>query len=1194
MAKLRFVLLGMLSLSLVGYGVQLWIERVDAEEAVQAKILQQEQERMLREQAARQAVLSPLPDTWLRAIPAAYPRTISDWQTREQHLYAKLLASSRFDALVVPFQVTASGFDRSTRTLMTAELSIAVSRATQWKVADPHLVARALGDGRRQLVPKDVYSLADAIGARQIIWGHAGHNSQGQMTVVVRRQERPIENTGQGITGSWSQADPGTGKRLDRIPMPPDSAPIAVYASRLPEIMKAVGLELADASGPRSIGALDVKDLGQTPASLMAESDNPARDAYAFLLYAALTPRHMERTREVFAEKAYLAVRKLAPESPEYRALQARTLLNLGSREAALHVLSAPVNGEESGVLAYANGNLPELQEAVTREQNPLKRLLLKLNENLLATQYGLRSPKQSLAAVEVMKLPGDYWPQLVARAFLDGDSWSQFDNALPKYLMDMGYPIRGFALEEMAKGQMSLGDSTKLMATVDRSFMEHVRRLYETDPGRWCCDAAPGRLGHHDYLDLLLGIGHDNLLRRLPFYSEIQGNTVDAISFANSIDVLYKGYPYYEIGRSKAELAQAKKSSAAEQGGLLKSAYQRAFDAMYWEQGQSLISVAAVDLIDRIGRQDFGSLPNFYHADIPFRPYYWTWPNGGSSTTLTVNRVAAVSNAVHEFGTVERLYEDYRQGPPGSGHITSLLKSIEGRFNGSPGKNEFLAHVAMDRGDRQAAMAYYQSNAERLPGHWNSIFQWGKLLFQEGDVREAAKVWRMYAGFRKGSDENRVGTANAAYEVGSYFYWSGHLDLAEPFYQISATQNTGAASEISSAARLRLSAGDLGAALVGTLRRAQRYNDTYAYRDYLGMLHAAGHSKEAWAGFSQLVSDMPQRPHVWETAMVGHRREGIADADLMAWVQQPEYLNAGPGGNAGAVYVLRFSTTDRIPSADLVDAIQKVDLPTWQVGFSKSVVRPSAGETITSILGPDAETAVGLSTEILATTKKQRVQSNLAYFAAAYRELRLKNFPAAKVVFDEAAAVYDLTTQSTFMLPYYAYVQLQTGGRQALEERLARIKPEQQGFDYFLARAALDLADGRKDDALKHVTRARYSRPHTAGRPLLTQYTFGEFVELLAEQSGDPRLRDVAITWAKTFQKIEPWHAWSYAIEARIGKNAADRGRAMAMAHYLDPDSERLSRLRKQDVQQAVKTWGKTRPFVLERRQAAGKNEDI
>ena len=1195
MTRMRVALLGILLLSLAGYGIQFRMTQAEAK-AAEEQALRYAQEREKWQQSERLAAMSPAPDSSQLEIPAAYPRGVSDWQARERSVHAKLLASGRFDAMVVPFQVTGSGFDRPTRALMTAELSLAVSQATQWKLPDPHLVAKALGEGRRQLNPKDVYGLADAIGARQIIWGHAGHDRQGQMTVLVRRQERPAGNPAQGVVGDWAQAGHGTWQRLTGIPMPPDAAPIEVYASRLPEIVRAVGLEPADAGGTRLNAALELKELGQTPASLIAETDNPARDAYAFLLYAALVPRHMERTREVFAEKAYLALLKLAPESPEYRTLRARTLLALGTREAALRVLAAPLNDEENGVLAYANGNLPELQDAALREQHPLKHLLLKLDENLLATRYGLRNQKQSLAEVAAMKLPGDYWQHLVARAFVDGESWAQFDNAMPKYLMDIGYPIQGFALEEMVKGQMSLGDPSKMEAIVDRSFVEHARRLYDTDPGRWCCSVASGRLGHHDYLELLQGIGHDNLLRRIQFYSVVQGNAAGAIGFANSIDAIYKGHPYYELMRSKAELTQAKNASAAEREGLLKSAYQRAFDAMYWEQGQSLISDMAADQISRIGRQDYGRYGNFYHADRPFRPYYWTWADGGNLKTQTDNRLAAVSNATHEFYAVSQLYALYQQYSPDDGRAAGLLKSIEGRFNGAPQKNELLADAALSQGDRKSAMAHYRSNAERLPGHWNSIFQWGKLLYQDGEAREAARVWRMYAGFRKGSDENRVSISNHAYEVGSYFYWSGHLDLAEPFYRISAAQNTGASSDISSTTRLRLMEGDMGETLAGTLRRARRYSDTYAYRDYLGLLHAAGHSGEAWAGFSQLVRDMPQHPHVWETAMVGHRRERLSDVGVSEWAQRPENLKAGSRGNAGAVYALRFSTTDRIPSVELIEAIQKMDVPAWQLESSDGyVVNLSADESTGSILGPDSKGGRAmLPLGAYAAAKKHRVKSNLAYFAAAYRELKLKNLPAAKAVFEEASALYDLTARFSFMLPYYAYVQAQTGGGQEVERLLARVKPDEQGFDYFLARAALDLASGRKDEALKHVTRARYSRPHTEDRPLLTQYTFGEFVELLAEQSGDSRLREIALAWAKTFQKIEPWHSWSYAMEARLGKSPAERGRAIAMAHYLDPGSERLSRLRKQDVQQAVKTWGKTQPFVLEQRPPTGKNDGI
>ncbi|MDH5206328.1 MAG: hypothetical protein OEW36_11770, partial [Hylemonella sp.] len=168
----------------------------------------------------------------------------------------------------------------------------------------------------------------------------------------------------------------------------------------------------------------------------------------------------------------------------------------------------------------------------------------------------------------------------------------------------------------------------------------------------------------------------------------------------------------------------------------------------------------------------------------------------------------------------------------------------------------------------------------------------------------------------------------------------------------------------------------------------------------------------------------------------------------------------------------------------------------------------------------------------------------------------------------------------------------VQAGSQQAAEELLARLHP--QGFDYFLARAALESAKGHRDEAYKFVTRARYARPHTEGRPLLTQYTFGDFVELLFEQSGDPRLRDLALSWAQVFQKIEPWQSWSYAIEARLGKTEADRGKAMAMTRYLDPESERLSRVKRQDVERAVKVWGAAQPFVLERSQPSGRPEKI
>ena len=428
------------------------------------------------------------------------------------------------------------------------------------------------------------------------------------------------------------------------------------------------------------------------------------------------------------------------------------------------------------------------------------------------------------------------------------------------------------------------------------------------------------------------------------------------------------------------------------------------------------------------------------------------------------------------------------------------------------------------------------------------------------------------------------MGLANRAYETGSYLFWSGHLDLAEPLYRIAAQQNSGAASELASAIRLSLMKGELEEVMQITLGRAQRYNDTYAYRDYLGILHAAGYSPDAWAGFSHLVQEMPQRPHVWETALVGHHREGRTEADVLAWVQRPEYAKTGAGMNAAAIYLLRFATTDRTPSAGLADAIQRIDVPVWQLeNPERRVVRPPMNGEAGLILGPD----IGSGRAVLPVgaferAPKKQVRSNLAYFAAAYRELKLKNYPAAKVIFDEAVSLYDLRADSLFMLPYYALAQTLGGGRRELERQLARMAPNERSFDYWLAQAVLRMAVGNQDAALQSLALARHNRPHTEERPLLTQHTFGEIAELLYEQSGDARFRERALEWARGFQTIEPWQSWSYAMEARLAKNPVDRARAMAMAYALDPKSERLSWLKKQDIDQAVKTYGASSPFRI------------
>lgn len=1113
------------------------------------------------EQASRIAMQRPFEDfAMTNFVPSGYARPVSDWQNNEKAFYSKVLSRGKFDVLVVPFQVWGWAVDRATRSIMTAELAASLAQSQKVKIPDPYLVAKALGEGQRQFKQEDIYRLADAMGAKRIVRGYVGHDRKGKMSIAILTQDH--EGAARG-GAEWTT--PIASKKFRSVPIGDEIPAIEAYESVLPEILKSLGSDATSSVPERAESKLQMAALPPSPLDLVASVGNPAQDAYGFLLYSALTPANIERTREIFAEKAHLALLGLSPASPEYRALRARVYMTLGLRMAAIKVLEVPRTDEERGVLAALNGNLPELRAMVAREKNPLKKLLQKLDENRIAAAYGVITSKKSIAEVDTLKLPGKIWPFMVTRAFADWDVWAQYDNVSLKVLLDHELPIKGFFLEDMVQKLSSLGDPDKIRTIANLSVFNHGREFIDADPAKWCCEFAFNRPAPLDYLELLQGVGHDNLMRHINFLSQIQGASNKALVFANSIDATYKGYPYYSLERSKVEARLAASGAGTEKEALKKAFHENAFNAYYWEQGQSLVANGAHEQFGVTGGQYFGHADNLYYTDIPYRPYYWTWADGGTVQTAVDNNIAAFKNATTQIGTVSQLADNFREHPD-KGQVGDLLKSIEGRFMGSPQRNALFAHEALLVGDTRAAEAYLRDNIKLSPGYWASHETLGRLLLESGDVNAASKVFHSYTGFRKGSGENRVGLANDAFQAGSFFYWTGHFDLARPLYQIAASQGSGAASEITSNARLKLLAGDIQGATLGTLQRVQRYQESYAHRDYLGLLHVSGHSREAWEGFKVLVKESGE-PHVWESALVGHHMAGLSEAEVVTWAQQAEFKKAGPAKNAAATYLVRFSTTDRTPSSSLSLVIDAMDYQVWKVPQYSMVIHENHPVLNDS---PD----------------KRRVKSIRAYFVEAYRAIKLKDHATAKAIFDEAAAIYDFSDQRIYpaysvYLPYYAYAAAKVRDTSGVEKILNTFGKTQQRFDYHLTRAILAGASGNNEEALQSLQYARYRRPHTEGRPLLTQYTFGEIAGLTAELTGSSKITALALDWARKSQRFEPWQSWPYALESKLIKNPVERRRAVAMTFYLDPKSESLLALDKAEIDAAVKAFGKSNPLL-------------
>jgi hypothetical protein len=427
----------------------------------------------------------------------------------------------------------------------------------------------------------------------------------------------------------------------------------------------------------------------------------------------------------------------------------------------------------------------------------------------------------------------------------------------------------------------------------------------------------------------------------------------------------------------------------------------------------------------------------------------------------------------------------------------------------------------------------------------------------------------------------NTVGLANYAYEAGSLHYWSGNFAQAIPLYKLAADLGTGSESSLASAARLALLNGDYVAAFRGTTERANRYRSGYAYRDYLGMLHAFGATEEAWAGFAALLPALNQ-PQTWDSALVGHRREGASEAAIAAWAAKEPMRSAAGFIAYAPTHVLRAAVTDRTPSPNFAAQLAALERPVWQLqNPERTVVRAGGEGDFHVVLGPITLGDGTLLPGMFDQTQKARVKSDLVYYAEAYVAIRGGKFDAARALLEQAAALYDMRNPSLgYLLPAYAYAAARAGNTVAVEKLLDSFPMSHRRFDYELARATIAAIGSKPEQALRSLDLALHRRPFTEGRPIFTEYQYGEVCEWLSDATGDTRYRALALDWAKQNQLMLPWMAWPYAMQASLAADAAERGAAIAMTNYLDPKSERLSRLPKDEVINAIKTYSARNPF--------------
>jgi hypothetical protein len=179
---------------------------------------------------------------------------------------------------------------------------------------------------------------------------------------------------------------------------------------------------------------------------------------------------------------------------------------------------------------------------------------------------------------------------------------------------------------------------------------------------------------------------------------------------------------------------------------------------------------------------------------------------------------------------------------------------------------------------------------------------------------------------------------------------------------------------------------------------------------------------------------------------------------------------------------------------------------------------------------------------------------------ADALTSFHAADYVAAVQKFTALADRYPIESDFTKVaLPYFAFAAAKTGDKARFEAFMESRPDADQDFDIWLGRAffAAVRRDSAKADAA--LERAFNVRPHTDHRPLMSEYQYAEACELVRRETGDVRFERRILKWAKAHQRIQPTHAWAYAMEAQYSRIPMEVTRALSMTLYLDPASPRL-----------------------------------
>jgi len=1109
-------------------------------------------------------------------------RVDSAWIRQEQDTARQLLIESGpWDVLVAPFSVVGHGFDRVERSLLARMIAARVEQSSNLRVADPGLIAQALGMRKRRWSDDEILSLAKEIGAASVVTGTLGHDLHGhfhQTTTLYQLsgEHDPVKPMPHVISAR-EFAFPES-QAFDALRMPS-----VALRSRLDEIVRPI-----IGKGPARQRRLRVADVDlPVPATMDELLELAGRSVLHEAMYleflAELMPDIHSPRRQHLLERALVALNAVDPESTHAPLLRARALAGLHRRPAALATLAAPQNPAEQALQAWLDGDLTRLRAAVPRVKEPLLRLLAELDLEETRSEYGFKANEKY--GVELAEAHGD-WGLPLYRRFTKGSLWAKYSNVWTKLALEALVPVEGVSIDSRLRAAEIAGKPLSEF-DVAKMVFSHVSEAVEADGATWLSErpssTAPTRL---DVLMLAIETTEENVMADMAVDMFARGDPEAAVKTAQTYEPVFSGNPDFVTQYAGALSRLVDKTAGPEAAAYERQMYSKIRES-FAMRGEL---IEALSIVAYVPSQFFPETANwnqsqliatFYRSDFPQRVYATVGGRVGSMAheilqCLDNERLRVSCLAEYEERLLDRnLFSSEDSYMQARRRFSDYLSR---RFVGAPGHLRLKAAAAayLDRANGRERV--YREAIDNGSTDWMAYDEIGTRLANAGRGEDAAEVFLSFPGFAASDDFENITLGNYAFDAGSKLFWAGEIDGAEQLYSIAAADGSGSNANMSSMIRLLLINSELELATELTAARARRYESEYAYRDLVAMLHALGEHTDAWALFDS-VSARQFKPQLWTGAMAGHRAEDFSLADVAAWLRTGNRTGMqAEEVNLAERYLFVMGTLDRAVTPELETLLQRLatfEKPRAERGWLYGRTKTVGPDPAYKHMHPDAELVMP-------------TESRLVLAARAMRNLQTRNFAAARGDFEHLMQSYRLNE----FAPYMAWASIKSGDtgtiRYWLDDHDRRFKIDNTAqcnhcrYVPQLVAALVEGAEGKHERALDLLRRALADRPYTESRAVFTYYQVLEAAELLYAESGEERYRDFVLDKARRFTVIQPVYAWAYAMVARYTTDSSERREFLATALHLDPQSWRALQLDSQEREQALQWLAENGPRYM------------